>query len=202
MSPFSLESASFLKKSERVQFGPHEGVFSRDGQFYFCTCLNSAGDGQVPVDLRSALIHTRDPKAALFSVARDLRFHSFAVIVNAQHQLIAVNEFHLQRGGARMEAGVADGLIADPVNLIADNRMNLAIGTFQIKNKFNGTATLAFLARPPEVLGQSAAFEIGHSEGSERRAAFICRPREPVIQALHVFAELLRIGGLAQCEFG
>jgi len=51
-------------------------------------------------------------------------FDSHAVVSDTHRQVLRITESNLQPATAGVGAGIADGLIANPVDFIADNRMH------------------------------------------------------------------------------
>ena len=71
-----------------------------------------------------ALAESLQAKMAFFPVINDYGIDSHAVVSDTHRQVLRITESNLQPATAGVGAGIADGLIANPVDFIADNRMH------------------------------------------------------------------------------
>src|SRR5262249_15502378 len=85
-----------------------------------------ADDVQRGPDARRAFAHALQAEVAVLPGARNRRIDADAVVGDAQREILRVLQHDVETTAARMQARIANRLVAHPVHVIAHERMHLS----------------------------------------------------------------------------
>jgi len=81
---------------------------------------------------------------------RNERIYPLTVVDDTQSEVSRVIKRNFETAAVRVKTGVADGFTANPVDLIADNRMHVLASTSHGDEDFHGLKDKAVFCRPSE----------------------------------------------------
>src|SRR5580692_3228231 len=77
-------------------------------------------------DASGSLPHTLQSEVSVLPPVRDCWVNTDAIVTHTQGKIMRISELYFQLTCPRMHTCVANGFVADAVNFIADNGMNLS----------------------------------------------------------------------------
>jgi hypothetical protein len=138
--------------------GLFEDNVPRHDEFNFSSARRRTGQGQFGADARSALIHADYSEMRFRSLGLAGWVHAMTVIANANGQILSVPQLDAQMFASRMNAGVPNRFVGDPVDFIANDGMHLSARPLHDEIALDGLLKPAFDQRPLQRFGKIVAF--------------------------------------------
>src|SRR5580765_6508823 len=132
-----------------------------------------ADDRKLATDAGGPLAHAPQSEMSLLPPIYERRVDPCAIVADTQGKVVRVSELHVQSTRARMCVGVADGFVADAVDLIADDGMLLAGIANYGKCDRHGAGDDAVFGHSPESLSEIVRLRRGRAQRIERRPSFL-----------------------------
>src|SRR5262249_9170261 len=111
----------------------------RNAQLHFSAGADFTPQTQVGADLNGALAHRRQPPVARASAAQVFRLDALAVVADPQPKLAgAIGDLRLDAFRLRVPEGIAERLAGNAMDVLADNRVQVARRTFDRHPKQRG----------------------------------------------------------------
>jgi hypothetical protein len=145
---YPAKDGSYFVKRTIARLPEHDTAGDNHGNF--CSGTSGAGNRQFASDSRNPLAHSLQTKVPFFAVIYDCRVDADAIVFDVYGKIMPIFQLNFQSTPPRVRAGIANRLIANAVELVADDRMHLLCVSSHRKRHFNWTNQLTLFRCPLE----------------------------------------------------
>src|SRR5580698_9751636 len=173
------ELAQLEKKiaARRVLLG--EDDVARNDEFYFCSGKRGTGERESAPDAKRPLLHAFKPKVSFSAASRNLRRYAFAVVPHPENKIARVGQVNLKAAAAGVAAGVANCFVADAIDLVANDRMQLLRDAVHNQSKFHRDLQTALSRRTFKCFGKVVDLRGRGPQRIQRSAPLLRSLRQP-----------------------